>query len=185
MEYEFPIEEVFYNIGYGEYDNRSIHHHWVTELTIGKSKFTGEKISSKDINEELKRQIISKSYDEICDLLGENKMEKYFSQYPEAFSEKVAGQLISRSKEFINHEAELKETKEMTGRRWTIINFGCDKNNFVDVNIEHLANNGLVLDTSKDFERFREDVAYKFGCIDDAPDRAKKMIKSYYFNKKM
>ena len=180
VEYEFPIEEVFYNIGYGEYDNRSIHHHWVTEFTIGKSKFTGKKISSKDINEELKRQIISRSYGEICDLLGENKMGKYFPQHPEVFSEEVAGWLISRSKKFINHEAELKETKEMTGRSWTIINFGCDENNFVEVNIEHLANNGLILDTSEDFERWRENVAYKFGCIKDAPDRAKKMIKEYY-----
>ena len=73
----------------------------------------------------------------------------------------------------------------MTGRIWTVINFGCDENNFVDVNIEHLANNGLVLDASKDFESFRENVAYRFGCDGDAPDKAKEMIKSYYFNKMM
>ncbi len=180
VEYEFPVEEVFYNIGFGEYENRSIHHHLVTELTIGESRFTGEKLSSKDIDEESKRQIILKSYDEICELLGENKMKEYFPQHPEAFSEEVEKRLNSRSAKFINHEVELKETKEMTGRSWTVVNFGCNENNFVDVNIEHLANKGLKLDPSKDFERLREDVAYKFGCIGDAPDRAKQMIREYY-----
>ena len=181
VEYEFPIEEVFYNIGYGEYDNRSIHHHWVTELTIGKSKFTGKKLSSKDIDEELKRKIIQESYKEVYELLGESKMKEYFPK--EDFSKEVAERLNSRSRKFIDHEAKLKETKEMTGRIWTVINFGCDENNFVDVNIEHLANKGLKLDTSKEFERWREDVAYKFGCRGDAPSRAKEMIKTYYNTK--
>ncbi len=54
----------------------------------------------------------------------------------------------------------------------------------MDVNIEHLANNGLVLDASKDFEGFRENVAYMFGCDGDAPDKAKEMIKEYFANRK-
>ena len=182
VEYEFPIKYVFYNIGYGEYENDSIFHRWVTELTIGKSRFTGKELSSKDIDEELKRKIIQKSYKEVYELLGESKMKEYFPK--EDFSKEVAECLNSRSRKFIDHEAKLKETKEMTGRIWTIINFGYNKNNFVDVNIEHLANNGLVLDASKDFGSFREDVAYMFGCDGDAPDRAKKMIKEYFASRK-
>ncbi len=185
VEYEFPINEAFRNIGWGEYENRGILHHWVTELTIGKSDFTGKNLSSKDIDEELKRKIIQESYKEVYELLGESKMKEYFPKNKDDFSKEVAERLNSRSRKFIDHEAKLKETKEMTGRIWTVINFGCDENNFVDVNIEHLANNGLVLDTSKDFERFRNDVGYLFYCDADnrGPDKAKEMIKTYYNTK--
>ena len=182
VEYEFPLSDVFYNIGYGEYENRIFFHHWVTEFTIGKSRFTGEELSSKSIDEELKRQAISKSYGEVCELLDENIRQKYFRNAD--FSERIYERFDFRSKDFIDDESQLIRPKEMTGRIWTIINFGYNKNNFVDVNIEHLANNGLVLDASKDFESFRENVAYMFGCDGDAPDRAKEMIKEYFASRK-
>ena len=183
VEYEFPLSNVFYNIGYGEYDNRTIHHHWVTEFTIGKSVFTGKNISSKNIDEKLKREIIKKSYDEIHELLGDNKMSEYFPKDDYVF-EKFGKRLNFRTEQFINHEAKLIQSKEMTGRVWTIINFGYDKSNVRDVNIEHLANNGLILDCSNEFKEFRNDIGYLFGCDYRGQDKAKKMIKKYYSNNK-
>lgn len=184
VEYEFPLGDVFYNIGYGEYENRSIHHQWVTEFTVGKSVFTGEKLSSKSIDDELKRKITEKSYDEINDLLGNNKMKEYFPKDDYCF-EKLEKRFNFRSEKFINDEANLIKSNEMTGRIWTIINFGYDKSNVKDVNIEHLANNGLVLDCSNDFKNFRRDVGYLFGCdgSSSGPDKAKKLIMTYYNNK--
>ena len=182
VEYEFPFYDIFYNIGNGWYENgRFSPCYSISECTIGKSFFTGEKISSKDIDEGTKKAAIQKSFDEICEIIDDDVMKEYFGE--EGLFIEIKENLKTRSKYFIDAKAELIKSNEMTGRTWTIINRGFDKSNVKPINIDHLANKGLILDYSDEAKNFRYDVVYLLSSDGDGLYEAKEMIKKYYLNK--
>lgn len=183
VEYEFPLDYVFYNIGNGRYENGYWSpRYYINECTIGKSFFTGEKNFSKDIGEKLKKNAIQKSYDEICEIVDDDVMKKYFEK--EGLFKKIEKKLTMREKQFINANIEIIKSKEFTGRTWTIINRGFGKTNVKPINIEHLANKGLILDYSEDAKKFRDEVVYLLSSDGSGPNEAKKLIMTYYNNKK-
>ena len=183
VEYEFPLDYVFYNIGNGRYENGYCSpRYYINECTIGKSFFTGEKCSSEDIDIELKKAAIKKSFDEICEIVDDDVMKKYFEE--EGLFKKIEKKLTMREKQFINASTEIIKSNEITGRTWTIINRGFGKTNVKPINIEYLANKGLILDYSEDAKKFRDEVVYLLSSDGSGPNEAKKLIKEYCFKNK-
>ena len=142
VEYIFPIDVATKLMGQGEYDNRAIGYNEVTEIIIGKSYFTGNSISSLDVEYADKLIAALRSLKDTYGIKG--KVSESEEKLSDALSQSL---LFCR---FASDKSDLVCSNEMSGKVVTIFNGGYDSSNVNEENISLLKQNGIFLDYSKD-----------------------------------
>ncbi len=179
MEYEFPISTVFDNIGTGFYNQHygCLFFGRVTELIVCKSLIKGERISSEDIDDSLKREAAMKSYSDTLEIYKYDDIwESWGVKDKSEVRELNETRLNTRIGKFVNEKNQLIKSDEITGKVITIINRGRSQRNDFDKNIELFAKKGIVLDYSDEAQKLRTDINWAISAR--KYEEAKQMIKS-------
>jgi len=141
-EYIFPIDIATKLMGQGEYENSAIGYNEVTEIIIGKSYFTGNNVSSSDVEYADKLSAALKSVKDTYNITG----KEYESD--ELLIDELSQRLLFCR--FASDKSNLVRSNEISGKVVTIFNGGYDSSNVNDENISLLKQNDILLDYSKD-----------------------------------